>query len=282
MYSDEKRTRQEKLTKCIYGLSERLLDEEGGEIKQIADKLALIYSDDFRHSYSDFFPVVLKIFETDNTYSQDYLLDNLQKIRDLLETDYSEGKNQYKDVFSQFVKLCEHLNLQVSQLIYFSSTEEKVNDANMNLENATKNLNKANDALEEANKKANSMQTELIAVLSIFAAIVITFSGGLELLGNAVTAVCSDAVNIYRLTLICLIVGFVFFNTVFLMMYLVAKITDRSIYAKCKTKDCTCVKNGIPECTGIKKLRRRLPYVFYFNIFLILCIVSDIIVWRIV
>lgn len=280
MFPDEKRTRQAKLTEYIYQLSTVLLDEEKQETKQIADKLRMIYTDEFRHSYSDFFPVVLKIFEENNTYNSEYLLNNLQKIRELLDQDYSEGSNEYKDMYSQFVKLCEHLNLQISQLLYFTSTEEKVTDAVEKIKNATNDLTQARTELEEAKCKANTMQTELIAVLSIFAAIVITFSGGWELLGNAVSAVASDNVNVYILVLICLVCGAVFFNTIFLMMYLVAKITDRNIYAKCKTKDCSCGKGGKPLCRGITRIRKRLPYVFYFNILLIVCVICDIVAWK--
>ncbi|MGN0273001.1 MAG: hypothetical protein ACI4DL_09625 [Lachnospiraceae bacterium] len=277
MFPKEKRIRQAKLTEYIYELSERLFDGQSNEEKEIADKLKVIYTDNFRHSYSDFFPVVLKIFQEDNNYNGEYLMNNLQKIRDFLDIDYSNGINEYQDMYSQFIKLCEHLNLQISQLTYFSSTEEQVKDANKNIETAIFNLGEAKKELESANNKANTMQTELIAVLSIFSAIVITFAGGFELIGNAISAVASENVNLYKLILICLIGGFVFFNTVFLMMYLVSKITKRSIYAKCITEDCSCEQ----ECNGMKKIRKRLPYIFYFNAILILFVIIDsIFVWK--
>ncbi|MDE5885018.1 MAG: hypothetical protein K2H29_08115, partial [Oscillospiraceae bacterium] len=43
--------------------------------------------------------------------------------------------------------------------------------------------------LEESNKKADTLQTDFIAMLSIFAAIVIAFSGGLSLLGSSISSI---------------------------------------------------------------------------------------------
>ena len=137
-------------------------------------------------------------------------------------------------------------------------------------------LTEAASELNKASKTASTMQTELIAVLSIFAAIVITFSGGLSYLGSAMTSI-NQAEHYEAVMMVAIICGMVIFNTIFLMMYLVSKITERNIYARCVTYDCSACDLG--KCGGIRRIRKRLPYVFYFNIFGVLGIVIDLIVW---
>ena len=118
--------------------------------------------------------------------------------------------------------------------------------------------------MKNATKKLNLVQTELIAVLSIFSAIVVTFSGSMSFIGGALQGMekAPFAKSIFFISL-C---GFVLFNLVYLMMYLVAKITERNIYARCKTPDCSCKST----CCGINKVRKRLPYVFWTNVALLI------------
>lgn len=291
MFPNETRGRQERLRKLIFELSENLLSEDETKIKQILNRLKEIYKDNFKHKYSDFFPIILEIFKEDNEYNIEYLSNNLDKLGTYLEQEYAEGKQEYYDnIYSQFIKLCDHLNLQISQLNYFSVTEKKTNDSsiqlqevNQKLEESYKKLNESNlrledsyDKMEDANKKASTLQTELISILSIFAAIIIAFSGGLTLLGSCISSI-SNAKHYESVTLIAIICGIVMFNTIFLMMFFVSKLTERDIFAKCKTKNCVECDNL--KCKGMSKIRKRLPYVFYFNCMAIVGIVIDMLVW---
>ena len=138
----------------------------------------------------------------------------------------------------------------------------------------TKSLASAQESLEAASKQASSMQTEVISVLSIFAGIAFVFSGGMSFLGSAITSI-NNATNYELVVLVILLCGLVMFNTIFLMMYLVGRITNRNIFTHCKTSDCTCQK----QCGGLSKIRKRLPYVFYFNLFSILGVLIDCVIW---
>lgn len=295
MFPNETRKRQEMLSGHIYALSEKILDGEKNEHLAIIQKMQMIYKDGFRHSYSDFFPVISKIFEKNTTYAVEYLMTNLEAIREILELDYSNGTNQFCDIYSQFTKLCDHLNLQISEMTYFLCTDDKLSSVSENMQEANKNLMSAHEDLEkalgelnpvreqllkaqdnllEANQRAKSLQTELIAVLSIFAAIVLTFSGGFTLLGSVMSSIGS-ARYYEMVVLVAVICGMVMFNTIFLMMYLVGKIINRNIYAKCKTEECTCEK----KCNSCSRIRKRLPYVFYFNVLCVIGILVDCLVW---
>lgn len=279
MFPDETRKRQERLSEQISLLAERILDTQNEEHLETIGRLQKIYADGFKHYYSDFFPVVLEMFKEDNQYNIDYLSSNLEAIRSELELDYSNGTDQFKDIYSQFTKLCDHLNLQISELSVFSKIEARTKDTKVSMDTMTSKLKSATTELEKANKKANSLQTELIAVLSIFAAIVITFSGGITFLGSVMASI-KDVAYFESVILAAIVCGMILFNTIFLMMYMVSKITERNIYAKCLTEDCSCEGGErIYKCNGIRRIRKRLPYIFYFNLFAIIGIIVDMIIW---
>lgn len=271
----ERTRRQAELEKCIYTMAEKLLDKDTG-IRKVAITLQELYSNNFRHYYSGFFTVILDISKEDNKYSLDYLSENIEALRCYIEDDYIQGINEFQELNGCIDKLCDHINLEIGRLNYYSINDNKIKDMEKKTSEVTAALSSASDKLERASQKASTIQTELIAVLSIFAAIVITFSGGLSFLGSAMTSV-NDAKHYEATIMVALICGIVIFNTIFLMMYLVAKITERNIYARCLTSDCTdCSRE---KCSSISRIRKRLPYVFYFNILGIIGIFVDLFIW---
>lgn len=56
MFPEEERIRQDKLTTSIYKLSEKSLDEN--ENIAVIKEMQMIYQNGFRHSYSEFFPIL--------------------------------------------------------------------------------------------------------------------------------------------------------------------------------------------------------------------------------
>lgn len=282
MLPEETRRRQKRLVKIIFELAEKLLSEDEGQLKNVLNRLKLIYADDFKHTYSDFFPTVSEILKDDNEYNSDYLTNNMDALNTYLETNYSQDDKEYEKMYPQFTKLCDHLNLQIAQLTSFSATEKMAKDLGDQLISAKEELKKSyakleetNKKLEESNKRANTMQTELISILSIFSAIVIAFNGGITLLGSAVTSI-NGAKHYESVVMVVIVCGMVMFNTIFLMMFLIAKLTERDIFAKCQEKNCVECKT---RCRGFGKIRKRLPYVYYFNFVCIIGIIADLVIW---
>lgn len=293
MFPEESRGRQERLINLLFELSEKLLCNDEEQIEQFLNRLNAIYADDFKHKYSDFFPILMKIYEEDNAYNIDYLSNNLDMLGTYLEAEYSEGRERYSGIYAQFTKLCDHLNLQIGQFNYLLAKEDSgpilqeairdlkesndtIRQSFLQLDAAHKELETSNKNLEESNKKASTIQTELITILSIFAAIVITFSGGLTLLGSSVSSM-SNARQYESIVLIAIICGMAMFNTIFLLMYFVSKLTERDIFATCEAEVCEKCQNT--ECNGINKIRKRLPYVFYYNCASLVGIVIDMVIW---
>lgn len=273
MLAQEKARRQKELEDCIHSLSENLLEDEISK-RKISLKLVELYRNGFRHNYSGFFPLILEIAKDNNKYDIDCLSENLETLRAFVEADYVSGQKDYKILYPHLEKLCDHLNLEIGRWSYYSQNEHKIEDIEIKTTTVNKDLNAAREELEKASSQASSMQTEVIAVLSIFAGIAFAFSGSLSFIGSAMTSI-HEAKYYEIVVLMAVICGMVIFNTIFLLMYLVGKITDRSIYAKCKTKDCSCQN----PCSKIKRIKNRLPYVYYFNALCILGIIIDCFVW---
>ena len=272
MLAAERKRRQDKLVENIFGLSKHLLGDNA-EVRRAALELKEIYSSDFRHSYSEFFPLILHIQDEKTEYSLDYLSENLESLRTYVDTDFLDGTKEFKDMNKNFDKLCDHLNLEIGRVTYYSQNEKRTEDLSKRMED----MGEATIKLEKASKKAESIQTELLSILSIFAAIVIAFSGGLSFLGGTLSG--ASETYICKMILLLLMCGFVLFNTIFLLMYLVGKIIGRSIYANCISEDCTCKKGDKPKCNGINRIRKRLPYVFYINVLMLILTIADIAAW---
>lgn len=283
MLADERIKRQTELENIIKKLSEAPLDER--KIREAALQLLEIYKGDFRHSYSTFFPIILRIAQSDDESNLDYLSNNLESLRAYAEEDYISGIKEFEELYEHLEKLSDHLNLEIGRWNYYSQNESKIVDISIktdtlaeNINNETKRLEEATKSLRRASKQAASIQTELITVLSIFAAIVITLSGGFTFLGSVMTSI-NGVEYIESVVLVALVCGLVIFNTIFLMMYLVGKITERNIYARCLTENCTCEGKQREECSSIRRIQKRLPYVFYFNLAAVCGIVIDCLVW---
>lgn len=247
MLPEENRGRQERLNQIILELSEIVLEETS--YVQYLNRLNVLYQDNFKHQYSDFFPIILKILEDDNQYNIEYLSNNLDSLGTYLDEQTSQGITTFDMIYIPFTKLCDHLDLQIRQTNYYKSMLLKSNDASQDLQSAIMQLNDANSRIDDATKRANTMQTELISILGIFAAIVMTFSGGFTFLGSCIAAI-SNATYYESVIIAALICGMALFNTIFLMMYFVSKLTERNVLSNCISKNCS---ECSAKCSILKK-----------------------------
>lgn len=266
MHNEWKNT--EDIQKQLNSLLKELATKKTDNIEIIANQICEIYSThpSFRHRYSDFLPLILEVAKEDsnqgyNIEKIDPFGENLNKLKEYVKNKEDIKENVLKSIF----KLTDHINLEIGRFKESIAKEDRIKILE---KQNTKTTNELNRAI----RKLHSVQTELIAVLSIFAAIVLTFSGSMSFIAGALQ--CMEKTPFLKATFFIALCGFIIFNLIYLMIYLVAKITERNIYAQCKTENCiSCGK----KCIGINKIRKRLPYVFWTNIFLIITMCSVII-----
>lgn len=275
MLLEESLRRQQELSSLLYEMASSCMDDV--QLRSVAIKLKTLYTSNFRHNYSQFFPMIVEMSQEGNDYSLEYLSTNLEAVRAMVEESYLKDEKEFTTLYRPLSKLSDHINLEIGRYSYYSQNEQKVLDLERKNLMLQTELRNATTALEKAQEKVSTMQTELISVLSIFVAIVLAFSGSISFLGNALSGMTQ--VTVFKSAFFVLLCGFVIMNLIFLMMYIVGKITGRSIYARCKTEKCTCGKDGSPACNGLKRLRKRLPYIYWINVMLIILMIVDIILW---
>lgn len=275
MLNEEAKRKQSELKKLLLSMADSCFDDDA--IKQTATKLKGLYADGFRHSYSEFFPLIVEISRDDNSYSVDYLSNNLEALQTLMEQDSITETKQFESLYEPLLKLSDHINLEIGRISHYSVNEQRVADLETKNAALQNEIKRATGELLDAKEKISTVQTELIAVLSIFAAIVLAFSGSISYFSSALSGM--QDTNFFKMVAIVLLCGFCVFNLIFAMMYVVGKITRRNIYAKCQNEDCICKEDGKNTCGTLKRIRKRLPYVFWFNIAVLILLILDIVAW---
>lgn len=290
--------RQNQLNDLLVDLSSMMIDES--IISEIVEKLSEIYSDDFRHSYSQIFATIEKRILNNDNSSLEFLTANLDSVHDYL---FDKSRtSEINDVFlGKFTKLYDHVMLEVARIGYLNNATSQYMTINTTLLNLDKRfsdkLSKQNKKLKEASdlikddmqssidvakQKMDSMRAESITVLSVFAAIMIASWGGTSFFSDILKSI--NSASIYRIIAVSCVSGFVLFNTVFLLVYMAARIMERSIYTFCPTaeggKDCMLQENKCQyDCSGLDRIRKRLPYVFWVNTVLALLFLGDIVIY---
>ena len=76
MLIEESQRRQAVLKKYLFEMASSCMDDTA--IRSMAIKLKALYTDNFRHNYSEFFPLIVEISKDENEYNLDYLSTNLE------------------------------------------------------------------------------------------------------------------------------------------------------------------------------------------------------------
>lgn len=239
---------------------------------------------------------------------KNYCMGNKEKVCELIKDiiNDSESEFNYDKLIENLEKLQDHIELE-TQRINFSQNRENsifsglINQMNNSIQSAK------NDIDEKSNKIEDRLNTTVITTLGIFSAIVVVFFGGLGSIGSIFSNL--KGISKYRIVFTISLEGFVMFNSIFLLLYCVAKIMNKDIgtnkwppfnlqenYYKLKyeydnidksdTENLNEIKQQIVKAKkrlskyensfncGFLKLVTRYPIVFWVNTFLIFLIIG--------
>ncbi len=237
MRIDESRKNQKKLEDIIYTMALAFLPDE--ELKKTAKSLKELYTNDFRHSYSHFYPLIVEISRDNNDYNLEKLTENLKQMQAFVETDISDGSEEFKDLYLPLSKLVDHMNLEIARFYYYTASEKKTEDLlkqNKKIEKKTEDLLKQNKkiektleeaqaSLDDSKRRAETVQTEYTTILGIFASIILAFTGTITFSSSVLENVHKP--SIYRLITVTLILGLISFNILFLLIDFIIKINKK-------------------------------------------------------
>ena len=201
-----------------------------------------LYSDDtYRHRYSDILSAIIDGGNADQSLERSACLaDNLHTLCDHADCSSSRRSQCGKAPLSEnphFYKLLDHVDLESQRLAVQNSAALDALDA---IEEATDLLSENYRTYEEAKstiedvkgqlrkveEKASSIHRDTIAIIGIFAAIVITFASAM-IFSESVLKNVSEAPAV-RLLVIALAVGFVSFNMLVALLLFLNRMSNVS------------------------------------------------------
>ena len=180
---------------------------------EIKKKLDIVNSkEDFRYNYYEIYAQIRIIIQEPE--GLDRIIANVRKLeKDLID------KSDEKKLSKKDSKLIQYVKLEAQRSFNNNNELEQQNKDLKKIRNKAVNLT---SKINSINRKLQSQQTDYIAVLGVFSAIVLGFTGGLSFTTSILDNV--NDVGIYRILLITLLLGFILGNGVYLLLKFIKSI----------------------------------------------------------
>ncbi len=283
-------------------------------------KLNKVYSNEYRHTYSDIFFKIQQIMsdtlsnnDASDTEVLEVLGENLNVLGnriDELAAQNSDDAN-YKNTVSGYKKFSDHIRLEIGRYNFiksrFTGTAADGNSGKATDKHSTIDterilkLERAVDAtrpiVAQAQKQLDSLDEKLesnkissITTLTIFSAVILAFSGGITFESGIFQGMVAS--TSYRLVFTIALSGFILFNTIFALLYLVGKMAGKRISAKCKYmvnaddnyNQCQSCGDGYctKECAEVSiacRIFHKYSYVLAIDAILLYVLYTDFFLW---
>ena len=294
--------------------------KEQNNIDGWVSKLNKVYSNEYRHTYSDIFFKIQQIMsdtlsnnDASDTEVLEVLGENLNVLGnriDELAAQNSDDAN-YKNTVSGYKKFSDHIRLEIGRYNFiksrFTGTAADGNSGKATDKHSTIDterilkLERAVDAtrpiVAQAQKQLDSLDEKLesnkissITTLTIFSAVILAFSGGITFESGIFQGMVAS--TSYRLVFTIALSGFILFNTIFALLYLVGKMAGKRISAKCKYmvnaddnyNQCQSCGDGYctKECAEVSiacRIFHKYSYVLAIDAILLYVLYTDFFLW---
>lgn len=294
--------------------------KEQNNIDGWVSKLNKVYSNEYRHTYSDIFFKIQQIMSdtlsnsaVSDTEVLEVLGENLNVLGsriDELAAQNSDDAN-YKNTVSGYKKFSDHIRLEIGRYNFIKSRftgaavdgssgkargERSAIDTEriLKLEQA---MNATRPVVAQAQKQLDSLDGKLesnkissITTLTIFSAVILAFSGGITFESGIFQGMVES--TSYRLVFIIALSGFILFNTIFALLYLVGKMAGKRISTKCKYisnvddnyNQCQSCGDGYctKECAEVSiacRIFHKYSYVLAIDAILLYILYTDFFLW---
>lgn len=213
---------QEKLHDLLreLALSENMLWENERDLTAYFERLKNIYVLDFHHQYSKLFEVVNNVFD-DEDKDVTVFQENLKTFRKFIMSLCPD--TDAERLLKIFDKLRDHISLEISR----RENLKNQNDQMIKLQDKYNELEGKATELKKEIERFSKMQIDFVAILSIFAAVVVAFSSGSNYMLNAISTVSRAFTK--EIVFIILICGLILMDTLFMLIYFIGSIIKRSI-----------------------------------------------------
>lgn len=304
------------LIELIDKLCEPAFTRNETNITEAITKLNKIYANDFRHNYADLFFHLQCIFSKDPDVAE-CLGENLNVLESTIGEVLQKNPDDanIKNTSVCFKKFADHIRLEIGRYNFIKQNFAPISGApakNMflspsdcsvgdEIKNEVKQLQGAVDAirpvatqaqkeLDKLDEKLESNKISSITTLTIFSAVVLAFSGGITFEAGMLQGMASASP--YRLVFTIALTGFVLFNTLFAMLYLVGKLSGKTISTRCRylghkhddfdrcqsCGDGYCTKAYNPVSVACR-IKHKYSYILVVNVVLLWVMYGDFVMW---
>lgn len=229
---DERAIRTEVLLKLF--LEDSVLDEK----EHIVREIVKFYRGFGRHQYH----LVSRFVYDQMNKSQDtidfmlsnilyviyYLIQNQSEAEVVIRSEGFDGS--IDDIILWTEKLYDHIALEEERLI---NNSKVIEISKRDIESGV--INRFNGIADGFQRRvddiSNTLNANIITVVGLFSAIIFVFFGGITSLSSFVNGIfrISSAEELRYPLLALLVIGFIMFNTIFLLLYTISKIVNKNI-----------------------------------------------------
>lgn len=210
--------------------NQEVLRDKGVRAKTYSRLEALYWAEKtekpFRHFYSDIFSVLTVIRKNTDLGDIHVLGQNLSMIREkYIPGTNTDSTGRKIDISDSIRKLYDHVSLDIARITYSeegdrkTSGEETILDVQSRINVIEPKIEEAIEIQKNLSEELGKQQREYIAILGIFASIVLTFIGGIVFSTSVLQNI--GAVSVYRLAAITLLIGIVLSNMLYGLLYYV-------------------------------------------------------------
>lgn len=256
----QNKTAEERMDLLLQTMDDIIMEEYADEAdsapssdfaKRYWDKLCAVYDDpEFRHSYSR----ISSWLECYDPEQRDALPVSINRITMFAET--QTDQEHIRRIIKAVRKLQDHVELECIRLNRMRQVEFLADEARES-QNKAMVLNEATKkTVKKLNKRVDGFHEQSITILGIFSAVVIGFMADLSMFTSGFDKL-SEA-NVYIVTFYSVVVGIIVFDTLFMMIFFIAKISGHSI-----ARDYPKHRNWLVSTW------HRYPYLYCFHAFAI-------------
>lgn len=170
----------------------------------------------YRHSYADICDVVFGFLDESDELDDGvpYQVNSLAENINIIYAHMTEGCESPSTQAESVLKLCDHIELERTRLKHYVEQSRQIKEFNMKREQLEKEAANNRKALEEKfTEKTDNMRMEYIAILGVFAAIVLAFNGAVGFSTASLSAL-GTASGLRALVFLTALVGFVLIDAI--------------------------------------------------------------------
>lgn len=218
---------QRKLEELLLDLSRDDVNVEQSEkaVFRYTDAFCILYAEEgFRHHYSGVSRCLYG--ETTPQTEEDFrkifrradrLVINLGTLKEYVER---HSRAHYADstatICRKYGKLYDHVDLEYSRLLLLESPYRSFDQLAGDIDGVKKEADALGESIASANERLSSSQKDYIAILAIFAAVIMAFSGGFNFIASSLDSIART--DVAKLSCIVALVGLALINLLYVLL----------------------------------------------------------------